>query len=58
MGGYYLVNEYGGIDEIDKFGCCEHYQPFKDDLRILREIIKLQINLRISDSKKEKKIIN
>lgn len=45
-GGYYYLNEHGGIDEIDKYGNSDTYYPFKCVTKLLHELIKEQVNVR------------
>jgi len=43
----YFRNEHGGIDKIDEFGC-SYYKDFSYITKLLHEVIKAQMNRRIS----------
>ena len=51
--GYYIENQHGGVDKIDKFGCSEQYRDFKCINEILCKIIHLQCDLRKKEYKLE-----
>lgn len=54
-GGYYVENQHGGVDEIDKFGCTQQYREFKCINEILCKIIHLQMDLRKKEFELEQK---
>ena len=53
--GYYIENQHGGVDKIDKFACSEQYHDFKCINKILCKIIHLQMDLRKKESEYDEK---
>ena len=53
--GYYIENQHGGVDKIDRFGCSGQYNDFKCINEILCKIIHLQCDLRKKEYELEQK---